>query len=608
MNACSKYGYIGADEYEDMEIDVAQTNNLFADDNTTNNNNNNNNKNAMLEKKRVRKTTINVLNIKLGTLSNNPIVATGDPLHCAGCKVIFSNINNFKDVLSSDGKSYPSIPTGGGVANGKWTCEFCGELTDFNMVEEEIPKSNIIDYILEPAPITTTTVSNNNNEKTVNPDSSYVVFCIDVSGSMDSIVEGKKSRIACVLHGIVEQINMLEETAPNRRVAIVTFNGSVSSFGDGTSDKIIRFDGNAYTTIAQIVERGAAAVIENCVSKAKFALQKKILSLDANGGTALGPAIAYCVGLTASVPGSKIVLATDGASNVGIGSVEGRDSGNSSQFYEELGAIAQKNGTTISVLTIKGTDTKLEMIGKLADMTNGEVEIVDPLKITSELKSVLSLPTIATNVTISVKLHKGLYITDPSDLKLDQNYITKYIGNVNEETMVTYEYGKIENKVIDTSLKSLPFQLQITYTTMKGMKCVRVMTMTQEITTKQEVAEEHADVEVLGINMVQTSSKMASGGDYTSSRFHNMSKNNHMKKVLVTKSKSPSVQQQGDTLSAPSSNNYIQQYDSAQVWTAQAQKFETTVAPVQSAPQKKNDETSNVLFQMKQMSSNRARK
>ena len=55
---------------------------------------------------------------------------------------------------------------------------------------------------------------------------------------------------------------------------------------------------------------------------------------------------------------------------------------------------------SVSVISIKGTDCKMVELGKVADVTGGQVNIVDPLKLTQEFGTILSDPIIATNVKV----------------------------------------------------------------------------------------------------------------------------------------------------------------------------------------------------------------
>ena len=57
---------------------------------------------------------------------------------------------------------------------------------------------------------------------------------------------------------------------------------------------------------------------------------------------------------------------------------------------------------------------------------------------------------------------------------------------------------------------------------MDGMKCMRCITQTQEITFDQKQAEEQANVRVLSVNAVQQTARMASNGDYVKARAYNL--------------------------------------------------------------------------------------
>jgi hypothetical protein len=66
-------------------------------------------------------------------------------------------------------------------------------------------------------------------------------------------------------------------------------------------------------------------------------------------------------------------------------------------------------------------------LGQLSDLTTGEVERVDPLNITKDFQSILSLPVIATHVTAKILLHNGLFIRSEESQSSSE---TKDIGNI----------------------------------------------------------------------------------------------------------------------------------------------------------------------------------
>ncbi len=83
-----------------------------------------------------------------------------------------------------------------------------------------------------------------------------------------------------------------------------------------------------------------------------------------------------------------------------------------------------------------------------------------------------------------VKLHKGLEFRneDPLNLSEDKTLMARELGNVTEETEITFEYrlkslkDLVKMDDLDlTKVKSFPFQAQITYQALDGSKCVRII-------------------------------------------------------------------------------------------------------------------------------------
>ena len=82
-------------------------------------------------------------------------------------------------------------------------------------------------------------------------------------------------------------------------------------------------------------------------------------SLQADGGTALGPALVVAVSVARQVPGSKVVICTDGMANEGLGSLEGIDASEEQRneietFYSNISHMAMGKGCVIlSPLKVK---------------------------------------------------------------------------------------------------------------------------------------------------------------------------------------------------------------------------------------------------------------
>ena len=136
------------------------------------------------------------------------------------------------------------------------------------------------------------------------------------------------------------------------------------------------------------------------------------------------------------------------------------------EFYERVGEYAKEKGLTINIVSIIGDECNLESLSKLAEMTGGNVERVDPVSLTTNFANILSQPIIASNVMTKVKLHKGLQFRNEVEARLsqDKTLLVREIGNVTETCEITFEYT-LKNiselaKMTDidiTALKKFPF-------------------------------------------------------------------------------------------------------------------------------------------------------
>ena len=158
-------------------------------------------------------------------------------------------------------------------------------------------------------------------------------------------------------------------------------------------------------------------------------------------------------------------------------------------FYRKVAEFAKDRGVVINVISIKGTTCSMEILGLVADITSGEVDIVgefvlayfvgsvantafiDPLLLTTNFHSILSIPVLAVNVHATILLHKGLFLRDEED-QIHEGRLDKTIGSVTKESSLTLEYGCKQDFQLDDTITSLPFQVQIHYTKLDGTKMV----------------------------------------------------------------------------------------------------------------------------------------
>ena len=78
-------------------------------------------------------------------------------------------------------------------------------------------------------------------------------------------------------------------------------------------------------------------------------IKGKVQGLHTGGTTALGPALALCVGMASNFSSAEVILCTDGVSNVGVGNLEGGRS--DSGFYSTVRAYPKFSFTVLILAT-----------------------------------------------------------------------------------------------------------------------------------------------------------------------------------------------------------------------------------------------------------------
>eukprot|EP00727_Mastigamoeba_balamuthi_P005505 m51a1_g1574 hypothetical protein (906) ;mRNA; f:87526-90624 len=462
-----------------------------------------------------------------------------------------------------------------------WCCEFCGMA---NRVEDqgELPAQPTVDYLVRPA---TVAAAEGPGAASGEPN---VVFVVDVSGSMCVTMEVSSarelkgtaermarlrdasagddadpapawggahrgvshvSRLQCLQIAIEEQIRRISRETPGRRVGLIAFSSEVTVYGDGQQEALT-VAGDRLGSWEQLMQLAAGYRIATCVRDAEAALVKKLWELEEEGATALGPALILGIGIAGSAPGSSVVLCTDGLANQGLGSLEGKAS-DFVAFYTECGEQAVLRGVTVSVLSLIGTECKLESLGAAVDKTAGSIERVDPRKLVTELSAIVGAPkTIAYGAMAMVLLHRSLrFHGEFADEHEQRFWVVKDLGNVTPVSECTFSYTFRPKEEVDASgLREIPFQVQLLYTRPDGATLLRVATTSVPVTEDRSEAEKSVDITVVGHHAAQRAAKLAKEGNYDEAQLEARAAQKFMARVGVEEKQLVSFAEQVDQM------------------------------------------------------------
>lgn len=517
--------------------------------------------------------------------------------------------------------------------------------------KEKQPRDWLIDgsYQLSPP-----TMSATETAKATETAISMVVFCIDISASMQASTEVKGgvtlptgeradyvSRLQCVKAAVHAQIDVLRNTCPDCVPVVVAFGSSVSVFGGQNGTRAVTLPtGRLMSNVKGLVRKGEVELGPCCTVPVGGSrgcadqLLAKVHALQTTGCTALGPALATAVGIAGSCPmaGAKIVVCTDGMANIGVGSIQ-KDQ--NCPFYAEIAKLAQEKGVSISVVTMEGEDCSMENLGTAADISGGQVEIVDPLDLSTKMEVMLKRHTLATNAELTIVAGDGIVLNNaevgsevvPAEADSGRGGVeepgksTEYkfhalatggahtkvishkVGNITRDTDLCFGFlferetlktiakstSKLNGKDIDEDQEEhhVELQLQLRYTKPDGGRQLVVQTTTLPITIVRQNAEADINATVCALHTIQGAAKLAQAGNYSDARASLLSTQRLLQRGMFT------VAHQEAYLS------YIVQAEKLDQFMREAEMQEKVFGTKQGRGNTRDDEASKAMYQMK---------
>lgn len=157
----------------------------------------------------------------------------------------------------------------------------------------------------------------------------------------------------------------------------------------------------------------------------------------------MGPALVSAIEVASKgSKGSVVVLCTDGLANIGVGALESGPDESKYQFYDEIAVQAKEKNVSVNIVTIKGESSKLEILSRVVEATNGNIKVVNPEKLSDDFANILKDEVVGLNVETRIMLHKALIFRneDVNMLKDNKTILVKEFANATTKTKISFEY------------------------------------------------------------------------------------------------------------------------------------------------------------------------
>jgi len=317
---------------------------------------------------------------------------------------------------------------------------------------------------------------------------------------------------------------------------LVTFNNEVSLIGDGYQEPVI-LAGDKLYDYDHIKTVGESFSLTKGIQESRGKLLEKLFSLEESGGTALGPALLASISIASKAPGSQVIICTDGLANTGVGDLESGDEP-ANEFYNKITEFAKSRGVVVNVLSIVGTECRIEKLGLVSDGTGGKVDMVDPLNLAQRFSSILSDKVIATNLTATLLVHKDLIISrDDNEVEsVESNKLKKNVWTVTATSEITFELAVRPKATLG---EKLPFQVQIRFLRPGDGSCgrlqyLRVIAQSKDVTEDRDLVEKNLNFAVMGTHFGQQTAQLALQGKYSEARNTAYAKKKLLKRAAKT--------------------------------------------------------------------------
>jgi len=277
-------------------------------------------------------------------------------------------------------------------------------------------------------------------------------------------------------------------------------------------------------------------------------------------------------------------------------------------YYTKVSTLARKKGVTVSVITMEGEDCSMENLGTVADITSGNVEIVDPLDLSSKVLSLLKKSILASNVIMKIFLHPDLQFK--TDEKGVLNKLVREIGNVTEDTDITLSFDwneeisktlekyanlgyqeKQEDKIVSSLLsKKYPFQVQLQYTKPDGGVFIKTLSSLMSVSGDRNAAEKDINTTIISLQTIHESARLAKDGKYNDARINLVSTLRMLQRTMKT------AIHQKDYL------NFVVQAEKLDQFMRENQALEAVLGAKDDKSKGRDDDAAKNLYQMKSVS------
>lgn len=233
----------------------------------------------------------------------------------------------------------------------------------------------------------------------------------------------------------------------------------------------------------------------------------------------------------------------------------------------------------------------MENLGVCADLTGGQVEMVDLRSLSSKISTMLADPILGTGLEMKVIVGRGASLCADATVSFTGNACTasRSVGNVTGKTTTTV--GVVCSSAdLGGSGRVLPLQLQLQYTRPSGEKVMQVRTVYWPCSESREDAEADIDGTCVALAGIHAAARLAQSGSYRAARAHLISTSRLLQRAMHA------LPHQDAYLS------YVVQAEKLDGFMRERESQDKVFGAESTAQRGRDDDASRSMYQMKSLS------
>nr|MDO8116661.1 hypothetical protein [Candidatus Sigynarchaeota archaeon] len=340
---------------------------------------------------------------------------------------------------------------------------------------------------------------------------------IDISGSMSG------GKLEAVKHNLIQSLKDMAVNASRSGFMLIAFESNVEIYFSPqeaalvlSSDEVLHSE----EKLKKFIEKDSIKFTISPVESTSKAWISHVGGLYTKGSTALGPALAAGIDIfiQRGIKG-RILLLTDGLANVGFGRLEGEGARDSKVLYERLAKQCLEHGIVVDVIGVGGgNELALDILGKLSELTGGELFFVTQEELDSTFGEISSRHFIGKDVRVKVFTPNAVDLKAVSGIssiaKESKRLQEINVGSVTPDREALFEFEVKEKIKVD----EVPVQVQVEFNDADGNKKLRVFKTKLKPEKNEDEYKKDYDPRPLSVMKIQEAGDAYGKGDTTAAK------------------------------------------------------------------------------------------